>query len=383
MNLIPFAPDNARQLSGTAYFLTEALRDQEERSLEVAPLRLAPHSELRVAQLLFMLRGGSLEARRGYSLSQDYVSAAYAVAGPVALEPQDLFLSFQQVAPREIIRQAASGCCRVAAYVDFSLAEYLSSYTITAGIPAQVRERLLREERACMAVYDLLFVFDEASRQAMIAEFGLDPARVVAVGRGANLSPANTADIAARRQARVRGDWLELLFLGADAKRKGLDEIVGGIDDLPGALRGRVHLHVVGPAREDVASRPFITSHGFLDRDADGDALLALLGRCDMGVMLSEAEGGVPSAILEYLSSGMPAIVTSLPRMRTFLDGQAVLFVDPADRRAQFGAALRLILTEADLLDCLARKAEDRKASFQWQPIARKIIDSMLAPASR
>jgi glycosyltransferase involved in cell wall biosynthesis len=375
MKLFAHAPDNMRQLSGTAYNLTLALGCQASDRVEVVPLRLLPHSEFASARLAYMLRHRSLRARSGFGLSSEYYSAAYGKVSPHTFGPDDLFLSYHQVAPRQVMRHAQAGRLRAAAYIDMSLREYLETYSSNNSIPPHVVEDLLKQERACMAIYDRIFVFDDIGRDSIVREFDLNPEKVVVVGRGVNMGADELAAVRKNRETRSRRE-LQLLFLGKDAARKGLHETVRAIDRLSSDLRGKLVLHVAGPAHDEVPDRTYIRSHGFLDREKDKDRILGLLSDCAVGVLLTEAEGGVPSAILEYLACGIPAIITNLPRIQTTLEQEAVTFVDVGNREEGFFKVLRDLLEHPDQLAARTRAAEARRDTFGWSSVASRLLDA-------
>lgn len=378
MKLFAHTPDNMRQLSGTAYNLTLALARLGTRQVEVVPLRLLPHTELASTRLMYMLRHRSLRARSGFGLSSEYYSAAYEKVAPPALQPDDLFLSFHQLAPHQVMRHAQAGRLRAAAYIDMSLREYLETYSSNAAIPHRVVEDLLAQERECMATYDKVFVFDDIGRDAIVREFDLDPDKVIAVGRGVNMDAAELAAVRKNRKTRSQ-DNLQLLFLGKDAKRKGLFETIRAIDRLPSDLQGKIILHVAGPANEEVPSRAYIRSHGFLDREKDKNQIVELLSNCDLGILLTEAEGGVPSAILEYLACGIPAIITNLPRVQTTLEQEAVTFVDVNDREEGFLKVIRDLLEQPDRVKVITRDAEVRCDTFGWSSVANRLLHAACA----
>ncbi|CAN5275657.1 hypothetical protein BH10PSE15_BH10PSE15_01460 [soil metagenome] len=373
MKIITFAPDNDRQLSGTAYAVARALNALSSEAISTVNVKLAPYGDFKLSKVAYICRNMSLAARHGFALSPDYLSAAYASAAKPNMDPTDWFLCFQPLAPAQVSALASRGACKIATYIDFSLNEYLSTYSTNFKIPLSIKSKLLSQERKAMHLYNKIFVFDEISRASIIKEFDLDSHKVAAVGRGVNLSALEASAIAKHRQKKDATDSIQLLFIGKDAKRKGLYEIVTAMDRFNENYTGRVHLHVVGPEMAEIPVRDYITAHGLLDRVADQVKFQQLLGTADFGVMLSEAEGGVPSGILEYLASGIPAIVTDLPRIKYFLGQNSTIFVDVNNRSESFSDVLNNLVADGYYLNKI-HLAKTEMNNFRWSTVVENMI---------
>ena len=72
---------------------------------------------------------------------------------------------------------------------------------------------------------------------------------------------------------------------------------------------------MIGPGRGDLPDRSYMSLHGYINKDQDLDKLVAILDRCDLGYLFSRSEG-VPGSVLEFLSRGVPCLISDIPPMR-------------------------------------------------------------------
>jgi glycosyltransferase involved in cell wall biosynthesis len=222
---------------------------------------------------------------------------------------------------------------------------------------------------------DRVMAVSQATRDAALARWDLDPERVAVVSSGVT-RPATPPD---PEEARRRLGLPEryLLFVGAleprkapdllarayaRARRRGLDAAlaVAGTGRLAGALDGP-GVHRLG-------------SRGRSDLDALYAGALAL-------VMPSLAEGfGFPP--LEAAACGTPSVVSDLAVFRETLGDDAALRVPAGDEGALAEALVR-VATDDELRARLARAAATAIEGRTWEATARAAHAVLLEAAAR
>ena len=205
----------------------------------------------------------------------------------------------------------------------------------------------------------------QATRDAAVARWGVDPGRTSVVAPGVS-RPARPPDVeAARARHGLPGRYL--LWVGALEPRKAPDLMARAY------ARARAQgldaaLAVVGEGRERLDGEGVHR----LGAIADRRELEALYAGALALVMPSRAEGhGLPP--LEAAACGTPAVVTELPALRETL-GDAVLHV-PVDDEAALAAALLRVAGDAGLRAALASAAGARVADRTWEAAARQAHD--------
>jgi glycosyltransferase involved in cell wall biosynthesis len=215
--------------------------------------------------------------------------------------------------------------------------------------------RLARPGRLARGAARVMAV-SEATRDAAIAAWGLDPGRVSVVAPGVSgpaVPPAPPAGAPERY----------LLFVGALEPRKAPDLLARAY------ARARrdgleAELVVVGEGRVEIGG-PGIHRRGTVADRAELESLYA--GALAL-VMPSRAEGyGFPP--LEAAACGTPSVLADLPALRETLGDAALHF--PADDEAALAAALVRIAGDAALREGLAAAARARIKDRTWEAAAR------------
>ena len=188
---------------------------------------------------------------------------------------------------------------------------------------------------------------------------------------------------AARSAYGIEGDYV--LYVGSFGPHKNVDGLLRAFAALPGELRRRVHLVLVGqPAKRetdvhddihrlDIPDRVQVTGH------VSDEHLPALFSGASAFVTLSRWEGfGLP--VLEAMACGTPVVCSNraaLPEVA----GDATLMVDPEDANA-CAAALARILTDDELRRTLTAKGRAQAAVFPPERFARLVIEALTTAAN-
>lgn len=142
------------------------------------------------------------------------------------------------------------------------------------------------------------------------------------------------------------------VFVGRIAEEKGLGELLEAAatlrSDVPGLV---VHVAGTGPDEADLRRRSdalglgdVVRWHGYVE----GDAKLDLLAASDVFVLPSWTEG-LPNALVEAMSMGLPVVVTDVGAMPEVVeDGVNGFVVPPRDERALTDRMLHLARSPGD-----------------------------------
>jgi glycosyltransferase involved in cell wall biosynthesis len=224
--------------------------------------------------------------------------------------------------------------------------------------------RAREAERRTYARMDVICTMSEWSRASFVADYGVDPEKVVAVGAGPNLDAL--PPVADRLPGPPR-----VIFVGRTFGRKGGPELLEGFRALH-AHDPRATLDVVGPPPGE--PQPGVTWHGPV---YDRPALNALYARASIFALPSRYEGfGIP--FLEGMAHGLPCVgarVCAVPEV--VREGETGLLVPPGDGRA-LGEAL--IALAADPARAAAMGRAGRAAvegRWTWEATAERIVAAL------
>jgi glycosyltransferase involved in cell wall biosynthesis len=207
------------------------------------------------------------------------------------------------------------------------------------GVAAALAEHRLRVEAT--VVNGVPPAPPPADRGALVADWGLDPARavVLAVGR---LAAVKNQALAVRALAAVPNASLVLVGVGPlEAELRRVAEQAG------------------------VADRVVLAG---LRRDAR-----ALIGAADAVVLPSRSEG-LPLVALETLAAGTPLVATDVRGVRELVGDGAALLVPPDDA-VLLAQALRRALTDADLRRRLDAAGRTVAARYTEDEMCRRYLE--------
>jgi glycosyltransferase involved in cell wall biosynthesis len=190
--------------------------------------------------------------------------------------------------------------------------------------------------RATLAMPDALVVLSTAQREACRS---LVPQQLVlAIPNG--IAAPNTVP------GTHRSGPLRLLYIGRLAKEKGLYEVMNALA-LSQARGVALHLTIAGSGEEEAGLRSLAATLGVAEAVTFAGAVFGerkrrLLESADAFVLPSYAEG-MPYALLEAMSAGLPPIVTAVGAIPDVITpGVHGLFVRPRDPDAIADAIARL-----------------------------------------
>jgi starch synthase len=247
-------------------------------------------------------------------------------------------------------------------YVDHTRA-IVERYEPAAGLPPPLPPDpawRAREERVYRGA-ETIFSMSAFAARSLVADYGVDPARVVVVGAGPNVAPAPWDAPAGERAPAI-------LFVGRSFAPKGGPDLVEAFRRVRRADR-RAALWIV--SQDAPAQLPEgAVFHGPLRPDA----LAALLARASVFALptLREAFGLV---LLEAMAFGLPVVASAIEAIPEIVSaGETGLLVPPRDPAALADACAALLADPArarQLGEAGRRRVAER---FGWDRVAARML---------
>ncbi len=226
---------------------------------------------------------------------------------------------------------------------------------------------------------DLVIAVSQFVKGEIVERFGLDPARVRAIGEGAD-AMFTPQDAAATRPTLERlglrhGGYF--LSVGTLEPRKNLQRVLDAYAALPDSLRAEFPLALAGMAGWDTAH----TQARIARLVAAGQVRrLGYLPRADLAQVTAGArvlvypslyEGfGLPP--LEAMACGVPVITSNVSSLPEVVDDAGVL-VTPTDT-GQIREAMERMAVDADFREDMAARALVRSRDFSWERCAQETV---------
>ncbi len=233
--------------------------------------------------------------------------------------------------------------------------------------PGQIRALTKLYRRA-----DAVVVHSEHGRDRLVAEAGVEPARVTVIPHGAftHLAATAPAPLPRELQATPAGRPVVLCF-GLLRPYKGIDVLLdawGGIDD--------ADLWIVGRPRMDTAALHAAAPPGvrFVERFVADGELAAIFRRADL-VVLPYREIDQSGVLFTAMAFGRPMVVSDVGGFGEIAATGAARAVPPGDPTS-LHAALVDLLADAPARQRMAQAAADSAAGpFAWDAVARAHLE--------
>ena len=224
----------------------------------------------------------------------------------------------------------------------------------------------------------------------LLAELGVDPARIEVVPNGVDPAQYYPADASALRTQLGLAGKTVLLTVGRLVERKGVDTVLSA---LPGLVRTFPNLAYVivgeGPDRprvESLIAASGVASHVHLVGRAPAGTMRDYYNMCDVFVMPARSDQrdveGFGLVFLEASACGKPVIGARMGGVTDAVrDGETGLLVPPASAEA-LGEALHALLRDPDRRDAMGEAGRRHVLEEgSWERAARRIFDVMGRPA--
>lgn len=215
-------------------------------------------------------------------------------------------------------------------------------------------------QRAIFALFQKssrLIVLGSAWRQFAIEHLHVDGANVVVIPNGTPELPESFR----RPTERVEGNLVRIVFSGRLDEKKGLTDLLAAADILYMETQD-FEIVLLGDSRDPsllraVESRPYCHVKGWLPHDE----VVEQLSGADIFTLPSHDEG-LPMAMLEAMSLGLPLVVTAVGAIPdVVVDGQEGYLIEPRDIDRLY-ESLKQLVSNKYLRDRMGQAAYDK-----WQ----------------
>jgi glycosyltransferase involved in cell wall biosynthesis len=228
-----------------------------------------------------------------------------------------------------------------ATVAQFTALEYLGPRDRWSGRQLRLLARL---ERRAIAAAAAVVAWSEWNAAALRSEYDMSTTRLETIHPG-----LNTAWWGEAASERTSHDGpMRVLFVGNDARRKGLDSLI----EATSRLGGEATLDVA--TGDEIAEADFVRVHRGVE--AGTDELRALFTAADVFALPTRADA-VPWVVLEAMAAGLPVVATDVGAIGELLGGSGEV-VAAGDVDGLVAALQRL--TDADLRRQLGEKAQTR-----------------------
>lgn len=241
----------------------------------------------------------------------------------------------------------------------------------------EIEQRVL--DRCSLAVYSSSWAATSAER-----DYRLDPSRLLVLPFGANLDPTPDRDaVEAFVQAKSRSDrreTCELLCIGVDWRRKGIDVVVAVSRALTArGIKNRLRIAGCHPPR-GAALPPNVEIVGFLDKNSpEGQKRLHDLYRESHFFLLPSRAEAFGIVLSEACSFGVPCLGTNVGGVtdviRPGINGQRFPLDTPADAYAEW---IETLWKDPDKYQRFALATyEDYLARLDGHKAVEKLVERM------
>jgi glycosyltransferase involved in cell wall biosynthesis len=307
-------------------------------------------------------RGGFLMTQRGI----DTVWRKVRITGPCRI------VNCFQLYPLRILRDP-----RVSRwyFIDQTLAQLLEGYGYP--VPAEIARQALGLERLGYEAAEGIIVHSRWAACSVIDDYGVAPEKVYVVPQAANLDAQAVEDWWQTCRPKPPNGSLRLLFVGRDWQRKGLDRLLRGFREV--RRRGsQLELEIVGVDASDVpkdlATTEGASWYGLIDKRNDADRFMRIVGRSDIGCLLSRNEaGGI--GLHEYHALGLAVLGTLAGGAPEQVLNEASVLVSPAESVSQIADRLVALDRDRDRVAQMKAHARIHRRNALWPARIDQILD--------
>lgn len=239
------------------------------------------------------------------------------------------------------------------------------------------------EEMNCRRA-DRIFAVTGRIRDRMIAEYGLEPEKVIVTGNGANTDlflPRARDDC--RRALGIHHTGPIVGFVGNLVYWQGIDQLVAAAPSIVRAVPDILFL-IVGDGAEYASLTSRVDAAGIRDhfsftRSVPYDQVPTYIGACDICTApftgkRNVATGLSPLKIYEYLACGRPVVASAIEDIRVVLDRSGGGVTTPIDEPCALATAVIAMLASPERMREMGTSGSEYvRRHHSWQSIAERI----------
>lgn len=273
-------------------------------------------------------------------------------------------------------------------HIDQTLNQLFTFYGFGDRIGSATSRQALRQE---MRGYDRargIITHSSWAAADLVETYGIDARKVAVVVPGANIDQTQYDRWQTRHQPRRPSAPVKLIFVGKQAKRKGLERLLSA---LPIVNRAEIRctLSVVGCDNDDVPSHlrdvAGVKWLGYVDKSGSTDEYLDILGRHDIGILLSYAEAG-GMVLREFHAAGLAVVAPDVGGSPEHAIKEAAILVPPSNSPEEIAELLAGLSDNIEYvwqLKCMSWKL---RTQVGWphsiERLQAKLSDLSALPAS-
>ena len=358
-------PEDINCWSNIPYFFLRAGKRADFFQLGV-PLDIR---RLRLPRLLWNARAPlRMERMGGFQYTRQCMEILMEKAVETGPRPDvaEIVSHFQLFPPYE---KSAQMGIRFAYYIDFPLQCLFNEYGIAQTIGKKTAQIALEREIEQYAAAHAVVCMSHWSARQVIERCGVSSQKVHVILPGANLPEEAFLDMPQESP----GDEdipdgkripLRIGFVGRTAERKGLPQLVEGVEIL--ARRGFQSLiRVIGPAQNQFRNNPRVQHLGFINKAREPLRLIRELHACHIGALPSRQEAfGI--AALEYLRCGLPALLTNVGGLQESVPDDCAIFLSANCMAEEIADRLEDLLKRPEYFARLRRQARLKAPTASW-----------------
>jgi starch synthase len=255
-------------------------------------------------------------------------------------------------------------------YADGNLALSLARHDNLLDPSSRWVRKALDDERRLYDRVDVLMTMSEWLGRSFVESFDQDPAKVVAVGAGANFESSPQAP---QRDFSVP----RILFVGKEFDRKAGPQLLAAFAALR-EERPEAELWIVSEHEEDPAPAG-VTFFGRIRRDEPGgEEEIRRLYREATAFALPSIYEPFGIAMLEAMSWSLPCLGSdrcAIPEMVD--DGVSGILVDPEDPASML-AGLRLLVADPARMEAMGAAGQRRfQERYTWDAVATRMVEAV------
>lgn len=209
-----------------------------------------------------------------------------------------------------------------------------------------------------------------------VIRMGINPEKIVRVPVGADLDTFHPRKEKKNKKIftpQNNNDTLVFLFVGSIKKRKGIEFLLEAIKRLPKKINNKTFFAIVGNGpllnytRTKYSELRNVHFYGFISNDL----LSSFYHNADLFIFPSLYEG-LPTVVLEAMSSGLPIITTNIPSLRNFIKSDFGILVEPGNVN-EISKAIEHIYNNKDMLNYMSQQSLYHVYKYDWKNVAIKI----------
>lgn len=254
--------------------------------------------------------------------------------------------------------------------VDCTLKYLFQSYPEVSQVSNSDRDAAIEREKESYKEAHHIFCKSTKCVDQVINDYGISEAKVSLLPWMANFEMDLRPEILESRVESYKAG-LNLLFVGKDSYRKGLDKILKFQSSME-ILGNPTTLHIIGLEGDD-NYKPNVIYHGFLPPNSI--EFSEIFEQSHLGFLVSRSEA-LGIAALEYQAAGIPTVLSGVDGMLSTVRTSTCLLDSSDDLEPTVKLVHELIMT-GSYQQFLTQAFEEAEKAREWISISKKVVNEI------